>query len=146
VRAAVVIEAMRDIGAIDARTAEDAAAQPAVLHLSEEALPATTWFADWVAKDATKVIGKGNMRLRTTLMPALQKLAEQAVADVLAKDGAERRASQAALVAMRPDGAVVAMVGGREYAASHCGNICVASPRSYLPTLSNEHDLMAESQ
>jgi penicillin-binding protein 1A len=117
-RAAVVIKAMRDNGAINARTAEDAAAQPAVLHLSEEALPATTWFADWVAKDATKVIGKGNMRLRTTLMPALQKLAEQAVADVLAKDGAERRASQAALVAMRPDGAVVAMVGGRDYAAS----------------------------
>src|SRR5215831_1052473 len=117
-RAAVVIEAMRDNGAIDARTAADAAAQPAVLHLSEQALPATTWFADWVAKDATEVIGKGNMRLRTTLMPALQKLAEQAIADVLAKDGAERRASQAALVAMRPDGAVVAMVGGRDYAAS----------------------------
>ncbi|HKD25568.1 MAG TPA: PBP1A family penicillin-binding protein [Xanthobacteraceae bacterium] len=117
-RAAVVIEAMRDNGAIDARTAADAAAQPALLHLSEQALPATTWFADWVAKDATEVIGKGNMRLRTTLMPALQKLAEQAIADVLAKDGAERRASQAALVAMRPDGAVVAMVGGRDYAAS----------------------------
>jgi penicillin-binding protein 1A len=118
VRAAVVIEAMRDTGAIDARTAEDAAAQPAVLHLSEQALPATSWFADWVAKDATEVIGKGNKRLRTTLMPAPQKLAEQAVADVLAKDGAERHASQAALVAMRPDGAVVAMVGGRDYAAS----------------------------
>jgi penicillin-binding protein 1A len=117
-RAAVVIEAMRDNGAIDARTAEDAAAQPAVLHLSQQALPATTWFADWVAKDATEVIGKGNMRLRTTLMPALQKLAEQAVDDVLAKDGAERGASEAALIAMRLDGAVVAMVGGRDYAAS----------------------------
>ncbi len=117
-RATVVIEAMRDNGAIDARTAEDAAAQPAVLHLSDQALPAATWFANWVAKDATEVIGKGNMRLRTTLMPALQKVAEEAVADVLAKDGAERRASQAALVAMRPDGAVVAMVGGRDYAAN----------------------------
>ncbi len=117
-RAAVVIQAMRDNGAIDARTAEDAAAQPARLHLSEQALPATTWFADWVANDATKVIGKGSMRLRTTLVPGLQKLAEQAVADVLAKDGAERHVSQAALVAMRPDGAVVAMVGGRNYADS----------------------------
>jgi 1A family penicillin-binding protein len=118
-RAAVVIEAMRDNGKIDARTAEGAVAQPALLHLSEQALPATTWFADWVAKDAIEVIGKRNMRLRTTLMPALQKLAEQAVADVLAKDGTERRASQAALIAMRPDGAVVAMVGGgRDYTAS----------------------------
>jgi penicillin-binding protein 1A len=117
-RAGVVIEAMRDNDAIDAKTADDAMAQPARLHLSEQVLPATSWFADWVAKDANEVIGKGSMRLRTTLVPALQKLAEQAVADVLAKDGAERRASQAALVALRPDGAVVAMVGGRDYAAS----------------------------
>jgi penicillin-binding protein 1A len=117
-RAAVVIEAMRDNGAIAASTAEDAVAQPALLHLSEQALPATTWFADWLAKDATELIGKRNMQLRTTLMPALQKLAEKAVDDVLAKDGTERRVSQAALVAMRPDGAVVAMVGGRDYSAS----------------------------
>jgi penicillin-binding protein 1A len=59
-RAAVVIEAMRDTGTTDARTAEDAAAQPALMHLSEQALPATIWFADWVAKDATDVTGKGN--------------------------------------------------------------------------------------
>jgi penicillin-binding protein 1A len=58
------------------------------------------------------------MRLRTTLAPSLQTLAGQAVAEVLDREGAERHASQAALVAMRPDGAVVAMVGGRDYRAS----------------------------
>jgi membrane peptidoglycan carboxypeptidase len=117
-RAAVVIDAMRENGAINATVAENAKARPAVLHLSEQALPATTWFADWVARDATEVIGKGSMRLRTTLVPGLQKLAERAVSDVLSRQGAERRASQAALVAMRPDGAVVAMVGGRDYQTS----------------------------
>jgi penicillin-binding protein 1A len=117
-RAAAVIDAMRDNGAIDAKAAEAAAAQPALPHVSEEVLPATTWFAGWVAKDAAETIGKGSMRLRTTLMPELQKLAEQAVGDVLAKEGAERGVSQAALVAMRPNGAVVAMVGGRDHAAS----------------------------
>jgi len=117
-RAAVVVDAMRDNGMIDANAAENAKARPGVLHLSEQMLPASTWFADWVAKDATRIIGSGNMRLRTTLIPGLQKLAEQAVSDVLSSQGAERHVSQAALVAMRPDGAVVAMVGGRDYQAS----------------------------
>jgi 1A family penicillin-binding protein len=117
-RAAAVIDAMRDNGTIDAKTAENATARPAVAHLSRQTQRAGTWFADWAAREATAVIGSGNMRLRTTLAPALQRLAEQAVAEVIDKQGAERHASQAALVAMRPDGAVVAMVGGRDYRAS----------------------------
>jgi membrane peptidoglycan carboxypeptidase len=44
--------------------------------------------------------------------------AKQAVGAVLNAEGARRHASQAALVAMRPDGAVVAMVGGRDYQKS----------------------------
>jgi penicillin-binding protein 1A len=119
VRAALVIDAMRDNGAIDVNTAQNAKAHPAVLHLGQDTLPARSWFADWVAKDATKTFGSSSsMRLRTTLMPGLQKFAEQAIDDVLTREGAERRASQAALVAMRPDGAVVAMVGGRDYQAN----------------------------
>jgi penicillin-binding protein 1A len=118
-RAAVVLDAMRDNGAIDAATAQSAKAHPAELHLSGQALRASTWFADWVGREATKVTSSsGDVRLRTTLVPELQKLAEQAVDDILADQGAERHVSQAALVAMRPDGAVVAMVGGRDYQPS----------------------------
>jgi penicillin-binding protein 1A len=119
-RAAVVINAMRDNGMIGAQTANDAIVRPAVLHLSRPALRAETWFADWIAKQAAGVPGSfsGHMRLRTTLMPEVQKLAEQAVAETLARDGAASHVSQASLVAMRPDGAVVAMVGGRDYAAN----------------------------
>jgi penicillin-binding protein 1A len=40
------------------------------------------------------------------------------VQSTLARYGSEKNASQAALVAMRPDGAVVAMVGGRSYDSS----------------------------
>src|SRR5262249_30044487 len=48
------------------------------------------------------------------LVPELQQVAERVVAEAL---NVPRRGgpSQAALVAMRPDGAVVAMVGGRDY-------------------------------
>jgi penicillin-binding protein 1A len=119
-RANVVIDTMLDNGVIDADTASRAKAQPAALHLSGQASRAGIWFADWAAKEAGDVTGgfSGHMRVRTTLNPAMQKLAEQAVNDTLAREGAERHAGQAALVAMRPDGAVVAMVGGRDYKAS----------------------------
>jgi penicillin-binding protein 1A len=55
------------------------------------------------------------VRVHTTLMPDLQALAERVIADVLSGPGAKRDIGQAALVAMRPDGAVLAMVGGRNY-------------------------------
>src|SRR5262249_4607765 len=85
-----------------------------------QTLRAGTWFADWIAREATQVPGSfsGHVRLRTTVMPEVQKLAQKAVNDILAAEGAKRQVSQAALVAMRPDGAVVAMVGGRDYKAS----------------------------
>jgi membrane peptidoglycan carboxypeptidase len=116
----VVIDAMRENGAIDAPAAADAKAHPATPHLSTRVARSGSWFADWIGKEAAGVTGAsaGSMRVRTTLDPGLQKLAEQAVAAILDKEGARRHASQAALVAMRPDGAVVAMVGGRDYRAS----------------------------
>jgi penicillin-binding protein 1A len=119
-RAALVIDAMRETGAIDAKAAADAKAHPAVPHLSEASLRAGSWFADWVASQAAGVTGADStsMRVRTTLDPGLQQIAEQAVADVLRAEGARRHVSQAALVALRPDGAVVAMVGGRDYQKS----------------------------
>jgi len=119
-RAAMVLDAMRETGAVDATAAQEAKAHPAVPHLSEAALRAGSWFADWIASEAGGVTGSDStsMRLRTTLDPGLQQIAEQAVARVLDAEGARRHVSQAALVAMRKDGAVVAMVGGRDYQAS----------------------------
>jgi membrane peptidoglycan carboxypeptidase len=118
-RGGVVIDAMSRNGAIDAETAKDAKAKSAIPHLSAQALRAGSWFADWVAREATNVNGiSGNVPLRTTLIPQLQKLAEEAVANALSGTGASLQVSQAALVAMRPDGAVLAMVGGSDYQAS----------------------------
>jgi membrane peptidoglycan carboxypeptidase len=56
--------------------------------------------------------------VRTTIDPRLQQLAANVVNATLTKYGSEKHASQAALIAMRPDGAVLAMVGGRSYADS----------------------------
>ena len=68
--------------------------------------------ANWPEPD------KRDLIVRTTLDPRLQAIAENAVTDILARYGARYRVGQGALVAMATDGAVRAMVGGRDYGSS----------------------------
>ena len=116
-RAAQVLGAMVATGTIDAKTAAQAKAAPAKVKATAEVAPATSWFADWIAKhEFPKVAGadRGTLNVRTTLVPELQQAAERVIAEAF-KVPRRGGPSQAALVAMRPDGAVVAMVGGRDY-------------------------------
>ncbi|MDE3037594.1 MAG: PBP1A family penicillin-binding protein [Pseudomonadota bacterium] len=78
------------------------------------------YFADWIADQIPQYIGnvQDDIVVTTTLRPDWQAMAEKAVTEVMDKDGASHHASQAALVAMTPDGAMCAMVGGRSYAKS----------------------------
>lgn len=120
-RAAVVLGAMVEAKAIDASTAELARSQAASIHMSKRTEPAASWFADWIARhEYPRMAGTTTrpMRLRTSIEPRLQAIAERVVRQNLDRDGTRLGASQAALVALRPDGAVVAMVGGRDYAES----------------------------
>ena len=70
-------------------------------------------FADWVLDRVSGYVTPGDRDLSvvTTLDRRLQRRAEAAVA-------ASGLKSEAALVALSPDGAVIAMVGGRDYAQS----------------------------
>jgi len=79
-----------------------------------DTVPTGTYFADWVLPEASDLAdeGYGQRRIRTTLEGDLQRAAVRAVR----RAGLGR--SQAALVAMRLDGRVVAMVGGKDYARS----------------------------
>jgi penicillin-binding protein 1A len=111
-RSRLVLQAMADTGVIGAARA---ASVPLAHPVAQEAkLPAGTYFADWVAPSAAKAFesGFGRVEVRTTLDRGLQRLAERAVGRAAIGD------AQAALVAMRPDGTVVAMVGGKRYADS----------------------------
>lgn len=112
-RETVVIKAMRDGNFIT--RAQAVAARPAVLHVRRvKELPNGTYFADWILPDARDTAGavRAETRVRTTLDTRLQKAAERAVGR------AGLNMAQVALVAMKPDGTVVAMVGGRSYAKS----------------------------
>ena len=119
-RAATVLDAMVADHVIDEKAANAAKAAPATIKLSRQLAPARSWFSDWVAKSAVHLAGSqtGSVRVRTTLLPDLQNLAQRAVDDALAKQGRQLGVSQGALVAIRPDGAVLAMVGGRDYGNS----------------------------
>ena len=119
-RAATVLDAMVANGKLAEEAALAAKLHPATPTPGEISPPSTGWFVDWVynkAAAATPVLG-GTVRMRTTLDLHLQELAANIVQSTLAKYGDEKHAEQAALVAMRPDGSVVAMIGGRSYARS----------------------------
>jgi penicillin-binding protein 1A len=77
-------------------------------------VPTGTYFADWVIPQASELAegNYGERQVVTTLDGDLQRIAVQAVR----RAGLGR--AQAALVAMRLDGSVVAMVGGRDYRRS----------------------------
>ncbi|HUN98296.1 MAG TPA: PBP1A family penicillin-binding protein [Bradyrhizobium sp.] len=119
-RAAAVLDAMVANGKLTADAAMAAKLHPATPSSAPITPPSIGWFTDWAYDSARKVISPlaGTVRLRTTLDLRLQNAAADIVKRVLAKYGAEKHANQAALVAMRPDGAVVAMVGGQSYARS----------------------------
>lgn len=116
-RGAQVLAAMMETGVITAAQAK--AARPAVYRPGRKQLPTGSYFADWVLPQAREAneAAYGEIVVRTTLDPKLQRIAEDVVTDGLARAGG-LNVGQAALVAMRLDGRVVAMVGGTDYKAS----------------------------
>ncbi len=119
-RTTVVLDAMATNEKITAPEAAEAKASFAKLHPTAPTPRSGSWFADWISPQASEIAGSspGSTTVRTTMVPQLQQIAERVVKGALDGEGKTVGASQAALVAMTPDGAVVAMVGGRDYKAS----------------------------
>ncbi len=122
-RAAVVLRAMQDTGYItDAARAQAQATRPRIV--SGSGTPEAGYFTDWVVSQLNGILGQENghgadaVVVETSFDLDTQNLAERAVAQGIDAEGEKIRASQAALVAMTPDGAIRAMVGGRSYAQS----------------------------
>jgi penicillin-binding protein 1A len=86
------------------------------------------YFSDYVVGLLPQYIGdyKGDIVVTTTLRPQWQHIAEDTVNGVMDARGKALRASQAALVSMTPDGAIRAMVGGRNYRASQFNRVTQA--------------------
>src|SRR5947208_12499373 len=118
-RAQIVLAAMAD-----AKFITDAQAQASIGHPSYNVKPAgagtVNYVADWIGEVLDALVGQidQSITVETTIDPKLQTVAEAAIIDELAAKSVKFNVSQGALVAMTPDGAVRAMVGGRNYADS----------------------------
>ena len=118
-RAQTVLAAMAE-----AKFVTEAQAQASIGHPSYNVKPVgagtVNYVADWIGEVLDDLIGQidQSVVVETSIDPKLQAVAEAAVIDELAAKSVKFNVSQGALVAMAPDGAVRAMVGGRNYAES----------------------------
>ena len=82
--------------------------------------PSTKYYTDFVIDQVQDLIGKTteNIVVKTPFRPDLQALAEETVSKNMLEFSEKDNAHQAALVAMKPSGAVLAMIGGIDYADS----------------------------
>ena len=119
-RASVVVDAMVDADFLGED--EGAAANERVrgLTVTPRSGPAAGYFVDWVREQVPSYVGRdhGALRVFTTLEPKRQRAAQAALAETLSAAGKSRRIGQGALVALDEEGAVRAMVGGRDHAKS----------------------------
>jgi penicillin-binding protein 1A len=78
------------------------------------------YFLDWAFDEVKKQVPDGDRSLivRSTVDMNIAKAADEAVENILRESGERYRVSQAAMVVAEPDGAVRALVGGRDYGES----------------------------
>jgi membrane peptidoglycan carboxypeptidase len=115
-RANVVLTLMEDQGYLTAAQTAEARTNPAQLSEAAEAR-AGGYFADWVMDTGPSYFTETTTEdviIRTTLDQDIQSAAEEALAWVFENKVREGSEAQAAIVVMSADGAVRAMVGGRE--------------------------------
>jgi penicillin-binding protein 1A len=128
-RAQVVLAAMAEAGYV-----KDDAAKVAMTSAPKIVQPtaggSVNYVADWVMDVLNDLVGhvEQDVVVETTIDPGLQAAAEKSLIDELAAKGGKLDIQQGALVAMTPQGAVRALVGGRNYAESQF-NRAVAARR-----------------
>ena len=118
-RAAQVLAAMEELGFAKSPDAKVALAQPARLY-GNRGGGSSNYVADHVMDVLDDFLPKfdADIVVSTTVDPGLQAAAEKALVDELNAKGARYNVGQGALVSMKPDGAVRALIGGRDYAQS----------------------------
>ncbi|MGS4945342.1 transglycosylase domain-containing protein [Meridianimarinicoccus sp. RP-17] len=115
-RAATIIALMEEQGRLSEDEAAQARANPATLSEAAEAR-AGGYFADWVMESTPSFLASQtteDVLIRTTFDKQLQRAAEDAMRTVFAEKVRDGSKAQAAIVVMSADGAVRAMVGGRD--------------------------------
>src|SRR5690606_38375669 len=117
-RSHVVLATMAAEGWISPDEQRLALAAPPVLSPSPSGDGEFGYVLDLAAAEATAIAGEDapDLIVRLTIDPDLQRTAQRIVTDAIAREGRAVSASQAALIAMTPDGAIRAVVGGIDHA------------------------------
>jgi len=118
-RAQTVLTAMADAKIITEAQAKASIGHPSY-NVKAAGAGTVNYVADWIGEVLDDLIGQidQNIVVETSIDPKLQSVAEASIIDELAAKSVKFNVSQGALVAMTPDGAVRAMIGGRNYAES----------------------------
>lgn len=128
-RAGLVLSRMVEQGLASAELAKTAKTN--VADAKKRARPGNgNYAADWIMDVLDDHIGTidTDLVVKTTIDPRLQAMAERAVLVAFDPKREKQNVEQLALVAMSPDGAVRAMLGGRDYAQSQF-NRAIAAKR-----------------
>ncbi|MFD1705042.1 transglycosylase domain-containing protein [Methylopila henanensis] len=122
-RASTVLDNLVDAGFMTEGQVQPARFQPATPKPTA-VVSSPDYYLDWAYGEVRALAGQGAfggkrvLQVRTSLDPALQRHAEASVEQMLRQYGDQYRVDQAAAVIMEPEGAVRAMVGGRDYGVS----------------------------
>ena len=118
-RAQLVIAAMADQGFITQDAAKTALTAPAEVP-ERTGAGSVNYAADYVMDVLDDFIGAvdADVTVLTTIDSKLQASAETTLVDALSAQGAKLHASQGAVVSLAPDGALRALIGGRDYTRS----------------------------
>jgi len=122
-RASQVLDNLVDAGFMTEGQVQPARLSPASPVLTAQAT-SPDYYLDWAYAEVRGLARDGAFKgqrvltVRTALDPALQRHAEGAIEQTLRQYGEQYDVDQAAAVVMEPEGAVRAMVGGRDYGQS----------------------------
>lgn len=130
-RAADVLDRMFAEGYITRAERDWAKLHPATAAPREPAW-APDYYLDFAFRQVQRLAASGAfgeetvLRVRTPLDPELQRTADRVIGSALRRDGTRLNVGQAAMLVMRPDGAVMTMVGGRDYEESQFNRVTEA--------------------
>ncbi len=124
-RTQVVLNAMVDAGFIEESQIKQINAMPPSPRRKPSSGETIRYFTDYVVGQLEDLIGPvdKDIIVETTLDADIQKQSEAAITKGLLRWGAERNISQGAAIVLRLDGAIVAMVGGRDYLQSEYNRV-----------------------
>lgn len=127
-RANVVLQAMVEAGYISTEEAKGLSNAPPRPPEKPGNANGVRYYTDWVVDGLDDLIGTPDTDLiiETTLVSNIQSMAEKAIFEILNAEAAEKNIEQGAMVVMAHDGAILALVGGRDYNKSQFNRITQA--------------------